>query len=62
MSPWQRRYWRGMSEVSVLWAGYERPYLFTAKFLPFEPQSRFSLPDDLGLYQGRGMGAIQGND
>jgi hypothetical protein len=53
---------RMMSEMPVLAAGYERAYLFAAKLVPLQTQPRFSLPDDLGIYQGRAMGAIQGYD
>jgi len=53
---------RGMSEVPVLAAGDERPYFFAAKFMPFQTQPRLSLPDDLGLHQGRSMRAIQRDD
>ena len=48
--------------MSVLAAGYERPYFLAAKLMPFQAQPRFSLSDDLGLYQGRRVGAIQRND
>ena len=51
-----------MSEVPVLAAGDERPYFFAAKFMPFQTQPRLSLPDDLGLHQGRSMRAIQRDD
>lgn len=51
-----------MSEVPVLAARYECAYLFAAKLVPLQAQPRFSLPDDLGVYQGRPMGAIQGDD
>jgi hypothetical protein len=51
-----------MSEVTVLAAGDECPYLVTSEFMPFEAQPRFSLPDDLGFYQSRGVGAVQRND
>lgn len=50
---------RGMSEVTVLTAGYERPDFLTTEFMPFQAQPRFSLPDNLGFYQGRPVGAIQ---
>jgi hypothetical protein len=30
--------------------------------MPLEAQPRFSLPHDLGLYQGRAAGAIEGDD
>ena len=51
-----------MSEMPLLAAGYERAYLFAAELVPFQSQPRFSLPDNLGLYQGRRVRAIQGND
>jgi len=51
-----------MPQVPVLAAGYERADLFAAELVPFQSQPRFSLPDNLGLYQGRRVRAIQGND
>jgi hypothetical protein len=48
--------------MAVLAAGQECPNFPATEFVPLEAQPRFSLPDDLGLYQGRGVGAIQGND
>ena len=48
--------------MSVLAAGEERPYFFAAEFMPLQAQPRFSLPDDLGFYQGCPVGAIQRND
>jgi hypothetical protein len=51
-----------VSEVAVLAARDECHDFLAAKFMPLQAQPRFRLPDDLGLYQGRGVGAIQGND
>ena len=51
-----------MPQVPVLAAGYECADLFAAELVPFQTQPRFSLPDNLGLYQGRRVRAIQGND
>ena len=51
-----------MSVASVLAAGYEGPYFLGAKFMPLQAQPRFSLTHDQGFYQGRRVGAIQGND
>lgn len=48
--------------MAVLAAGDEGADLFPTELVPLQPQPRFSLPYDLGLYQGRPMGAVQGND
>ena len=46
----------------MLAPGDERPDFFASKFMPLEAQPRFSLADDLGLYQSGPVGAIQGDD
>jgi hypothetical protein len=48
--------------VPVLAPGDERTDFLAAKFMPLQAQSRFSLPYDLGFYQGGPMRAIQRND
>lgn len=48
--------------MAVLTTGYEGPDFVAAEFMPFQAQPRFSLADDLGFYQGRAMGVIEGND